>query len=171
MQITAKLNNLRIAPRKVRMIADLIRGKRVNQAQSALSFVLKKAARPVQKLLNSAVDSAEKNHQLEKSNLYISEIKVDEAPKLKRWRAESRGQPARILKRKSHITIVLDEINKRSKKKKKRKPEVKNKEDKEEDKREKKKLTKKERKFKPEREIKKPKKTIVQDKKFRRKAF
>ena len=112
MEIKVKLNNLRTSPRKVRQVADLIRGKRVQEAQSMLLFTVNKSAKPVLKLLNSAVDSAKKNFKLEESNLIISKITVDEGPKLKRWHPMSRGRAFPLIKRSSHIALVLSEIKK-----------------------------------------------------------
>ena len=109
MEITAKLSNLRTAPRKVRLVADLVRGKDVPQAQAILSFTINKSARNVLKLLNSAVASAKHNHQLDENNLYISKITVDEGPKLKRWHPMSRGRAYPIMKRSSHIALILAE--------------------------------------------------------------
>lgn len=117
MQVTAKLNYLRIAPRKTRLVADLIRRKKVEQAQTFLKFTTKRAAEPILKLLKSAVANAKNNFQLEEQNLYISKIMVDEGPKLKRWLPRARGRADEILKRVSHITIVLDEIRPAKKKK------------------------------------------------------
>jgi len=119
MSVTAKLNYLRIAPRKVRLLADLIRGKMVKDAQTTLSFIVKKSATPLLKLLNQAVANAQNNFQLDANNLYISKITVDEGPKLKRWRPRARGQTYEIQKKTSHITIVLDEKIKTKKKVKK----------------------------------------------------
>lgn len=107
MSATAKLNYLRIAPRKVRLLADLIRGKMAKDAQTILSFVVKKSATPLLRLLNQAVANAQNNFQLDANNLYISKITVDEGPKLKRWRPRARGQTYEIQKKTSHITIVL----------------------------------------------------------------
>ena len=111
MQIIAQLNNLRIAPRKSRQVIDLIRGKNVVQAKSLLDFTIKRAADPLLKLLNSAVAAAEKNHQLKESDLYIAKATVDEGPTLKRMQPESRGRSFPIMKRTSHITLILKEIN------------------------------------------------------------
>ncbi len=111
MQVTAKLSNLRTAPRKVRQVADLVRGKDVTKAQAILSFTVNKSARNVLKLLNSAVASAKHNHQIEENNLVISKITVDEGPKLKRWHPMSRGRAYPILKRTSHIALILTEKN------------------------------------------------------------
>lgn len=108
--ITAKLHNLRIAPRKVRLVADIIRGKSAEEALAILNFTFKKAANPIIKLLNSALSNAKNNFQLEQGNLYISKITVDEGRKLKRWRARARGSAYTILKRTSSVNLVLDEI-------------------------------------------------------------
>lgn len=107
MVVTAKLRRLRIAPRKVRLVADLIRGKTVEEAQTALRFTVKRAAAPLLKLLNSVAVSA-KQKNLDPANLYIAKITVDEGPKFKRWQARARGQASEIQKKTSHITIVLD---------------------------------------------------------------
>ncbi|PIW91361.1 MAG: 50S ribosomal protein L22, partial [Candidatus Nealsonbacteria bacterium CG_4_8_14_3_um_filter_37_36] len=104
--VTAKLRYLRITPRKVRQVSDLIRGKTVEEAQTILRYTVKKAAQPLLKLLKSAVASAKNNFQLEELNLYISKILVDEGPKLKRWRARARGRADEIQKKTSHVTIV-----------------------------------------------------------------
>jgi len=119
MKVKARLKYLRIAPRKTRMVVDLIRRKNVEQAQTILNYAVKKGANPVLKLLNSAVASAKNNFQLDPENLYISEITVDEGPKFKRWMPRSRGMAYEIQKKTSHITIVLDEIVKGKKIKKK----------------------------------------------------
>lgn len=111
MEITAKLSNLRTAPRKVRQTIDLVRGKSVPEAQSILSFTVSRSARVVLNLLNSAVASAKHNHQLDESNLYIFKITADEGPKMKRWHPMSRGRAYPIIKRSSHIALVLKEIN------------------------------------------------------------
>lgn len=119
MEVKAKLNNFRAAPRKARLVADLIRGKTVQQAQAILSFTVNKSARPVLKLLNSAIASAKHDRQLDESNLFISKITVDEGPKLKRWHPMSRGRAYPIEKRTSHIALVLSEKNPTMKEEKK----------------------------------------------------
>lgn len=113
MSVIAKLHYLRIAPRKVRLVADLIRGKTVEEAQTILNFIVKKAAQPLLKLLKSAIANAKHNFQLEQGNLYISKIMVDEGPKYKRWMPRARGMASPIQKKTSHITIVLEEIKKK----------------------------------------------------------
>jgi len=104
---TAKLNNLRISPRKVRLVADLIRRMPVEKAQKILEFTPKRATIPVLKLLNSAVANAK--DQGMKKNLVVYRITVDEGRKMKRWRARAMGRANNILKRTGKITIVLKE--------------------------------------------------------------
>ena len=116
--ITAKLKHLKIAPRKVRLAADLIRGMSVIEAQAQLKFLSKRAAHPVLKLLNSALANAEHNFNLSKENLYISKITVDAGPSLKRWLPRAMGRATPILKRTSHITLILEERSKELKKEK-----------------------------------------------------
>jgi len=111
MEIKVELNNLRTAPRKVRQVIDLVRGKKVLQAQTILSFTVNKSAGNVLKLLNSAIASATHDLRLNESNLYISKIFADEGPKLKRWHPMSRGRAYPIQKKTSHITLVLSELN------------------------------------------------------------
>lgn len=116
MLVSAKLSHLRIAPRKVRLVADIIRGKSLEEAQTILNFTVKKAGLPMLKLLRSAAANAKNNFRLEESGLYIKEIFVDEGRKLKRWRPRARGQAYEIQKKTSHITIVLAEIEGKAKK-------------------------------------------------------
>lgn len=89
-------------------MADLVRGKNVEDATVMLRFAVKNASVPLLHTLQSAVASAKDNFQLEESDLYISKITVDEGPKLKRWRARARGVAYEIQKKTSHITIELD---------------------------------------------------------------
>jgi len=116
MNVKVSLNNLRIAPRKSRQVIDLIRGKKVTEARTTLNFTVKKAAEPVLKLLNSAVASALNDFKLEESNLFISKITADEGPTLKRSNPESRGRAFPIMKRTSHITLVLSDKSENTKK-------------------------------------------------------
>jgi large subunit ribosomal protein L22 len=109
MEVKAKLNNLRTAPRKVRQVLDLVRGKKVSEAQSILLFTVNKSARPVLKLLNSAIASAKHEFHLDESNLFISKITADEGTKLKRWHPMSRGRAYPIIKRSSHIALTLSD--------------------------------------------------------------
>jgi len=117
----SKLKYLRITPRKVRLVADLIRGKKVEKAQKLLTFTRKRAAIPMLKLLNQAVANAKSSFQTDESNLYISKLLVDEGIKLKRQLPRARGRADIIYKKSSHITLVLNEIDKKAKKMKKKK--------------------------------------------------
>jgi len=110
MEIKVKLSNLRTAPRKVRQVLDLVRGKRVQEAQSMLLFTVNKSARSVLKLLNSAVATAKHEYHLDEANLFISKITADEGPKLKRWHPMSRGRAYPIIKRSSHIALILSDL-------------------------------------------------------------
>ena len=107
--ITVKLKHLRISPRKVRLATGLIKGLGVKEAENQLKFLAKRSAAPVLKLLNSAIANALKDQNLSKENLYVSAVKVDGGPSLKRWRARAMGRAASILKRTSHITLTLKE--------------------------------------------------------------
>ena len=104
---TARLNSLRVAPRKVRLLVDQIRGKRVSDAKKILETSTKHAARPIGKLLDSAVANAKNNHFLNESTLVISTITVDGGPTLHRWMPRAMGRATPIRKRTSHIKIEL----------------------------------------------------------------
>lgn len=108
MEIKAKLNYLRIAPRKVRLVADLVRGMEVQEAEAQLKFLPKRASLPLLKLLNSAIANAKNNFNLEKNVLFIKKLTINEGPPFKRWRAGSRGRANPITKKTSHINLVLD---------------------------------------------------------------
>ena len=112
MTVIVKLRNLRIAPRKTRLVADAVRNKSVDEAQGILNFMIKKAAQPLLKLLKSALANAKNNFQLDSANLYISKITVDEGTKFKRWMPRARGQASEIQKKTSHVTLVLSERKK-----------------------------------------------------------
>lgn len=110
MEIRAISKYLRISPKKVRLVADVIRGLDVNTAEDQLKFITKKASHLIAKTLKSAVANAEHNFGLKKDNLYIKKILVNEGPALKRWMPRAFGRATPIKKRSSHIEIVLDEI-------------------------------------------------------------
>jgi|SRR3989338_8785219 len=110
MDIKAQLHNLRTAPRKSRQVVDMIRNKNVAQARAILEFAVKRSSEPVLRLLNSAVASAVNDFKLDESNLRISKVTVDEGPKLKRSFPMSRGRAYPIMKRTSHITLIVSEI-------------------------------------------------------------
>lgn len=103
----AKLSHLRIAPRKVRMVADLIRGKNAAEALDVLQFTVKKAAEPMRTLLFSAVNNAVENHSLDADALFVKSVFVDQGPTLKRWRPRAMGRATKIQKKTSHITLEL----------------------------------------------------------------
>ena len=105
----AKLNYLRIAPRKVRQVADLIRGLPVNEAEAQLLFQRRRAAKPILKLLRSAVANAKVNQRLDAEKLFIESLFVDQGPMLKRSLPRARGMATPIQKKSSHVTIVLGE--------------------------------------------------------------
>ena len=123
-EVTAKLRFLRMGPRKVRLVADLIRGRDVIRAHNTLSLLQKKAARPVLKLLNSAIANAKHNFQIDKENLRVSAITVDGGPVLKRSMPRAHGRATPIRERTSHINLVLAEIVRKEKPAKKDKKEV-----------------------------------------------
>jgi len=109
MQVIAQLNNLRIAPRKVRLAAMILRGMPVERAEAQLKFRVKRSAGPLAKLLKSAVSNAEKNFGLVKENLFIKELTVNEGVKIKRFMPRAMGQAGMIQKKSSRVKIVLEE--------------------------------------------------------------
>lgn len=108
MPVKVYLKNLRTAPRKVRLVADLIRGLRVDEAMEQLKYIPKRAAVPVMKLLESAVAAAENDFKMKKEDLFISKITVDDGATLKRSMPHAMGRAFPILKRTSTVTIELD---------------------------------------------------------------
>jgi large subunit ribosomal protein L22 len=105
MRVAATLRYARVSPQKCRLVADVIRGKSVDDAIRTLTFSPKKSARIVKKVLESAIANAEHNHGADIDELKISTIEVNEAPTFKRYRARAKGRGTRIIKRNSHITI------------------------------------------------------------------
>jgi large subunit ribosomal protein L22 len=113
MRATAKLRLARISPRKVRLTAGLVRGRDVGEAIEILTFSRKKSAGMLKKLIESAVANAEfkakqDNQRLDIDDLVVSTVLVDQGPTLRRFRPRVRGMATKILKRTSHITVVLD---------------------------------------------------------------
>ena len=102
---------IRISPSKVRIVIDLIRGKNYFDALAILDNTPKAASEPVKKLLNSAAANAEVNKGMSKDDLYVAEIFADAGPTLKRVMPRAQGRAYRILKRTSHITVVLDSVS------------------------------------------------------------
>jgi len=109
MHVKAHLRNIRISPRKVRVVAALVRGRNVSDAKTQLTFLARKAALPIMKLIDSAVANATHNFKLDPKDLYISEIFVNEGQTLKRGMPRARGSSYTIRKRKSHISLTLSE--------------------------------------------------------------
>lgn len=109
MNAKAVVRFTRIAPRKARQVIDMIRGKRVSDAQTILKFTPRFAAEVIGKVLNSAVANAENNHNMNRDSLYISEAYVDQGPTMKRYMPRAQGRASAIHKRTSHITIVVAE--------------------------------------------------------------
>lgn len=105
-KITAKLSYLKIAPRKTRLVADSIRGLRAIEAEAELLYRSQRSAAPILKLLRSAISNAV-NSNLNKNDLYISEIRVDKGPMLKRFMPRAKGRSSMIQKKMSHVNITL----------------------------------------------------------------
>ena len=100
---------VRVAPRKAKIVVDLIRGKNVDEALAILMYTPKAAAPVVEKLLLSAIANAENNLSMDRGSLYVAEVFANPGPTLKRYVARSRGSASPMLKRTSHITVVLDQ--------------------------------------------------------------
>ena len=109
MQAKAVARTVRIAPRKTRLVVDLIRGKQVGEAVAILKLTPKAASPIVEKLLKSAIANAEHNYEMDANNLVVAQVFVDEGPTMKRFRPRAQGRASAINKRTSHITIVLSE--------------------------------------------------------------
>ena len=110
MEVKAKIKFIRMSSTKIRLVANLIKKLPVEKALDQLKFINKLAARPVAKLIKSAIANAEHNFELVKDNLFIKEITVGEGPTLKRWLPRAHGRATPIRKRTSHLNLVLDEI-------------------------------------------------------------
>ena len=110
LEATATLRFARISARKVKIVADLIRGKKVDEALAIVKFTPKASSEKIEKLIKSAIANAENNHGMNRGNLVVSEIYANQGPTMKRIRAASKGSAARIRKRTSHVTIKLREV-------------------------------------------------------------
>ena len=108
-EVRATAKYVRVSPGKARLVIDLIRGKKVDEALAILMYTPKAAAPVVEKLLLSAIANAENNLSMDRSSLYVAEVFANPGPTLKRYVARSRGSASPMLKRTSHITIVLDQ--------------------------------------------------------------
>ncbi len=109
MEAKAIARQVRIAPRKVRLVVDLIRGKNIGEAYSILKNTSRRASLVVEKLLKSAVANAEHNYQLEQENLFVKEVFVGEGKTMKRMQPHAQGRAFQILKRTSHIYLTVAE--------------------------------------------------------------
>jgi len=109
MEIKAKARYIRMSPKKIRLVADLIRNLDVEEALVQLQFSNKRAAKPLMKLVNSAVASAEHDREIKKDNLKIKKLTVDDGPTLGRWMPRAFGRATTIRKRSSHISLLLEE--------------------------------------------------------------
>jgi large subunit ribosomal protein L22 len=109
MEARATAKYIRISSRKVKVVIDLIRGKNLGEALNILKLTPKAASLPVEKLLRSAAANAENNYDMNLENIYVAEIQANQGPTLKRFRARAQGRGTQILKRTSHISVVLKE--------------------------------------------------------------
>ncbi len=107
MQVNASLRHARVSPQKARLVADQIRGQRVEAALNVLAFSNRKAAQLMKKVLDSAIANAEHNEGADVDELKVSAVFVNEGPAMKRLRARAKGRANRILKRTSHITVTV----------------------------------------------------------------
>jgi large subunit ribosomal protein L22 len=109
MEARAKARYVRVTPRKARRVVDLIRGMPANEAQAALAFAPQSASDPVGKVLASAIANAGQSRSVDSGSLVVSRAWVDEGPTLKRFRPRAQGRGYRILKRTSHITVIVSD--------------------------------------------------------------
>lgn len=110
MEVMAEAKNVRISPRKVRLVAAELSGKKAQDAIESLKFVPRKASLPLSKVIKSAVSNAKNNNKMDEKKLVIKEVVINEGPRLKRFLPRSRGMAHPILKRSSHIKVVVEEI-------------------------------------------------------------
>ena len=109
MEATAKVTGVRVTPRKCRLVIDLIRGKKVSDALGILANLNKSASPVVSKLVKSAAANAVNNNKMDESKLYIKAIYANDGPRLKRYMPRAKGSASSIIKRTSHITVVVEE--------------------------------------------------------------
>ncbi len=111
MEVRAVSKYVRISPQKVRKVVDDLKGKPVESGLQKLTFMPQKAANILEKIIRSAVANADQNADIDVDMLVIRNITADQGPSLKRWKARARGRGTRVLKRTSHITVILAEEN------------------------------------------------------------
>ncbi len=109
MQVRAKVSNIRVSPRKARLVVDAVRGKRVMDAIAIAKFLPQRTAEDVEKLLRSVAANAENNFDLDPEDLWIKEIYADEGPSFRRFKAKARGRVGRITRRNTHITVIAED--------------------------------------------------------------
>ena len=109
MEVRAVAKYIRISPQKARLVADVVKGMDVDTALTTLRFMPKKGARILRKIIESAVANADQMETIDIDSLYIKSIRIDGGPTLKRFRPRAMGRATRILKRSSHITVIVDE--------------------------------------------------------------
>ena len=109
MEARAIAKYVRMSPSKVKPVCDLVRGKDLNEALTILKFTPGKGAEILEKVVQSAAANAENNFDMNRDNLYVAEVYANQGPTMKRWRAGSQGRASIILKRSSHIEVVLRE--------------------------------------------------------------
>jgi len=109
MEAKAIGNHIRISPQKARLVADVVRGMNADKAITTLRFMPKKGAAILRKIIESAVANASQDDSIDVDNLYIKKVYVDDGPSLKRIRPRAMGRATGIIKRTSHITVILDE--------------------------------------------------------------
>ena len=109
MEVTAKARYIRVSPRKARLVTDLVKGKKVEEALNILAFTKKAFAKTLIKVINSAVANAQQNNQMDVDTLMVKRIAIDGGPTLKRYIPRAMGRATMVRKRTSHVTVVLDE--------------------------------------------------------------
>jgi large subunit ribosomal protein L22 len=109
MEVTARARYVRVSPRKARLVTDLVKGKKVEEALNILAFTKKAFAKTLTKVINSAVANAQQNKQMDVDILMVKRISVDGGPTLKRYIPRAMGRATMVRKRTSHVTVVLDE--------------------------------------------------------------
>ena len=109
MEVTAKARYVRVSPRKARLVTDLVKGKKVEEALNILAFTKKAFAKTLIKVINSAVANAQQNNQMDVDTLMVKRIAIDGGPTLKRYIPRAMGRATMVRKRTSHVTVVLDE--------------------------------------------------------------
>ena len=109
MEAKAIAKYVRMSPIKLKPVADLVRGKDLNEALTILKFTPGKGSEIVEKVALSTAANAENNFDMDRDNLYVAEIKINQGPTMKRWRAGAQGRASMILKRSSHVSVTLKE--------------------------------------------------------------